>query len=114
MEAPKVELTAAELEAAKRYLRVEGDADDAVVSTCVLAARAYLDRAGVALPSVGTGRRALYDLVCHAMALSMYDQRDPVITGTIVSENPQLRRLLVQLKLTEPPVSKFDTGDGGG
>lgn len=91
-----------ELAAAKAYMRVEGDADDAIVTACVLAAREYLAGAGVALPAPDTPRRALYDLVCHAMALSMYDQRDPVITGTIVAENPQLRRMLTQLKLTEP------------
>lgn len=95
-------LTAEELEAAKGYLRVEGKEDDAVVTACVLAAREYLAGAGVALPPAGSARRALYDLACHAMALSSYDQRDPVITGTIVAENPQLRRIVVQLKLTEP------------
>lgn len=91
-----------ELKAAKAYMRVESDADDGVVTACVLAAREYLAQAGCSLPGLESTRRPLYDLVCHAMALSSYDQRDPVITGTIVAENPQLRRMLTQLKLTEP------------
>ena len=97
-------LDANELAAAKGYMRVEGDADDGVVTACVLSAREYLARAGVSLPGLESPRRPLYDLVCHAMALGSYDLRDPVITGTIVAENPQLRRMLTQLKLTEPEV----------
>lgn len=97
-------LTSEELAAAKAYLRVEGDAEDGVVTACVLAAREYLDRAGISTPGPKSSRRPLYDLVCHAMALGSYDLRDPVITGTIVAENPQLRRMIVQLKLTEPEV----------
>lgn len=95
-----VELNAKELAAAKAYMRV--DDDDAVVTDCVIGARDYLADAGVCLPEAGTGRRGKYDLVCHAMALAAYDQRNPVITGTIVSENPQLRRMLRQLMGTEP------------
>lgn len=106
-------LEAGELAAAKRYMRVDDQEDDEMVTALVLAARGYLARAGVSLPAPECDRRAQYDLVCHAMALSGYDQRDPVITGTIVSENPQLRRMLTQLKLTEP-VSKLDTGPVAG
>lgn len=95
-------LSKEELTAAKRYMRVEGDEDDSVVSACVLAAREYLAQAGCSLPGLERPRRPLYDLVCHAMALSSYELRDPVITGSTVAENPQLRRMLTQLKLTEP------------
>lgn len=101
-------LTQAELDAAKAYLRVSGTEDDQVVAQCVLAARQYLADAGVGLPAEGSPRRALYDLVAHSMALSGYDQRDPVIAGA-VTENPQVRRMLTQLRFTEP-VSKLDTG----
>ncbi|HWS43300.1 MAG TPA: head-tail connector protein [Pseudoflavonifractor sp.] len=95
-------LTSDELSAAKAYLRAEDDDD--VVTACVLAAREYLDQAGISTPGLKSSRRPLYDLVCHAMALGSYDLRDPVITGTIVAENPQLKRMIVQLKLTEPEV----------
>lgn len=98
-----MDLSREDLEAAKRYMRVDGDDDDFVVEQCVRAARGYMTEAGVSLPEAGTDRRAKYDIVCHAYALSLYDQRDPVATGSPVSENPVLRRLLVQLKLTEPP-----------
>lgn len=97
-------LSADDLMAAKKYMRVEGDDDDGVVTACVLAARGYLERAGISMPGLRSSRRPLYDLVCHAMALGSYDLRDPVITGTIVAENLQLRRMVVQLKLTEPGV----------
>lgn len=107
-------LSPAELDAAKAYLRIEGDEEDQAVTAAVLAAREYLSGAGVSLPSTGGSRRALYDLVCHSLALSTYDRRDPVITGTIVDENPVLRRMLNQLKLTEPAVSNLDTNHGEG
>ena len=95
------ELTADELTAAKGYMRPAAD-DDAGVTACVLAARTYLAQAGVSLPGLESPRRPLYDLVCHALALGSYDLRDPIVSGTIVTENPQLRRALNQLKFTEP------------
>lgn len=95
-------LTEAELKAAKAYLRVEDDEEDPVVSGCVLAAREYMAQAGIALPEPGNPRRTLYDLVCYAITLSTYDQREPVMVGAAVAENPVLRRMLIQLKLTEP------------
>ena len=44
----------------------------------------------------------------NAMVLDAYDRRDITITGTIVADNPAFRRLITQLKLTEP-VSNLDT-----
>ena len=66
------------------------------------AAVGYLEQAGVAQPREGTPRRAQYDLCVNYLALDGYDRRDMTITGTIVNENPAFRRLLNQLKLTEP------------
>lgn len=40
----------------------------------------------------------LYDF----MVLRDFDLRDATITGTIVADNPAFRRLITQLKLTEP------------
>lgn len=97
-------LTAEELDAAKEYMLVDGGEQDARVTRAVLGARVYLDGAGVSLPEAESPRRALYDLVCHSLALSVYDLPEPVITGTIVAENFMLRRMLNQLKLTEPRV----------
>ena len=42
------------------------------------------------------------------MVLDGFDRRDVTITGTIVADNPSFRRLINQLKLTEP-VSNLDT-----
>lgn len=109
-----MELTREELEAAKAYMRVDGYDDDTVVTQCVIAARAYLTGAGVSLPAPDTHRRSLYDLVCHVLALEAYDRRVMTITGTIVADNPVMCKMLTQLKLTEPSVSKLDTGAGNG
>lgn len=99
-----------ELAAAKAYMRIEGDQDDLTVTSCVLAARAYLDGAGVSLPSTDNGRRWAYDLVCHGLALSYYENRGE--TGQPLSDNPGLRRVLNQLKYTEPSVSTLNTEGG--
>lgn len=106
-----------ELAQAKAYMRLTGAEDDSLVISCVNAARAYLREAGVALPAYNTPRRALYDTVCHSLALSVYDRRETVLTGSAVAQNPVLRGMLNQLKLTEEPVSNLDTGpneEGGG
>ena len=61
----------------------------------------------------GTPRRAQYDLCVNFMVLRDFDLREATITGTIVNDNPAFRRLLTQLKLTEPDVSNLDTSGGG-
>ena len=66
------------------------------------AAEEYMANAGVAKPAEGTSRRALYDLCVNFMVLRDFDLRDATITGTIVNDNPAFRRMLTQLKLTEP------------
>lgn len=106
-------LTREELEAAKTYMRVEGHEGDLAVTACVEAARTYLSQAGVSLPGGDDLRRNLYDLVCHAMALDAYDHRGTELETT-VTENPAIRRMLNQLKLTEPPASSSDAGAGEG
>lgn len=105
-------LSREELEAAKAYMRVDGDEDDLVVTGCLAAARAYMEGAGVSLPPAGTPRRDLYDLVCHSIALGLYDHRDAVSESKF-AVNPVLQRQLNQLKLTEP-VSNLDTEEVGG
>lgn len=108
-----MELSREELEAAKGYMRVEGEDDDLVVMSCLQAARAYMEEAGISLPASGTPRRASYDLVCHAMALSLYDRRETTTSET-VHDNPVLRGMLTQMKLTEPDRSKLDTVETEG
>lgn len=78
-------------------------------------AAGYMAQAGVAEPEEGTPRRAQYDLCANALVLDAWDRRDISFVGTSTAENPSFRRLLNQLKLTEPDVSNLDTsGSGGG
>ena len=58
--------------------------------------------AGISPPASGTPRAAQYDLCVNYLVLDGYDRRDVTITGTIVADNPAFRRLINQLKLTEP------------
>ena len=85
---------------AEELLTLEGLYDAAV---------GYLERAGVAEPEDGTTRRAQYDLCVNFMVLRDFDLRDAEVSGTI-TDNPAFRRLITQLKLTEP-VSNLDTSE---
>lgn len=107
-----VSLHPEELAAAKAYMRIEGDEEDSLVVSMVMAARAYLEGAGVSLPPAGSDRRSIYDLACHGLALSYYDHREE--TGTALADNPALRRAINQLKYTEPPASNLGDGGAGG
>lgn len=71
------------------------------------AAVSYMEGAGISEPAEGTPRRAQYDLCVNAMVLDTYDRRGAQ-TERSVGDNPMLRRMITQLKLTEP-VSKLDT-----
>lgn len=71
------------------------------------AAVGYMEGAGISQPPEGTSRRAQYDLAVNFMVLRDFDLRDAEVTGTI-QDNPAFRRLITQLKLTEP-VSNSDT-----
>ena len=65
------------------------------------AAVGYLEGAGISQPAPGTPRGAQYDLAVNFMVLRDFDLRDAEVTGTI-QDNPAFRRLITQLKLTEP------------
>jgi len=77
------------------------------------AAVGYMTQAGVREPETGTPRRAQYDLCVNYLVLDSWDRRDVTFVGAIQSENPAFRRLLNQLKLTEPDVSDSDTSAPG-
>lgn len=89
-----------ELAAAKAYMRLEGKEEDALVMDMLLAARAYLAGAGVALPPAGSGRRALYDVACHSLALAYYERRGA--DGTAPENDGAVQRIIGQLKGTGP------------
>lgn len=92
------------------YCRIDAleEGEEALLQGLYKAAVSYMEQAGVSEPEQGTARRAQYELCVNYLVLDGYDRRDVTITGTIVSENPAFRRILTQLKLTEP-VSNLDT-----
>ena len=96
------------------YCRIEEPTPEELATLEVLydAAVGYLEGAGVSQPPAGTNREAQYELCVNFMVLRDFDLRDATITGTIVADNPAFRRLITQLKLTEP-VSNLDTGGEG-
>ena len=96
-------LTESERAALLAYCRIEEPTPEEllVLEGLHSAAEEYMANAGVAKPAEGTSRRAQYDLCVHSMVLRDFDQRDAQVSGT-VSDNPAFRRMLTQLKLTEP------------
>ena len=95
------------------YCRIDAleDGEELLLQGLYEAAVSYMEQAGVSEPVAGTPRRAQYDLCVNYLVLDGYDRRDVTITGTIVSDNPMFRRMLNQLKLTEPVVSESDTAE---
>lgn len=92
------------------YCRIDTleDEEDLLLQGLYEAAVIYMEQAGVSEPKEGTPRRAQYDLCINALVLDGYDRRGSQVEGS-VSDNPQLRRMIVQLKLTEPAVPESDT-----
>ena len=98
------------------YCRIDDrDAEESVLlESLYVAAVAYMEQAGVSEPTEGTLRRAQYDLAINYLVLDAYDQRETAFAGSVVSDNPAFRRILNQLKLTEPVVSDSDTAQVDG
>lgn len=90
------------------YCKLTELVDDPEVETLIPAlydaAVGYMDNAGVAVPESGTARAAQYDLCVNYLVLDGYERREASLTGTTVAGNPAFRRLINQLKLTEPEV----------
>ena len=98
------ELTDARRKSLLAYCRIgaaEADGSD-LLQTLYDSAQGYMEQAGVSEPEVGTQRRAQYDLCVNYLVLDGWDRRDMTLDGSNVSENPAFRRMLNQLKLTEP------------
>ena len=85
------------------YCRIEEPTPDELLTLETLydAAVGYMEGAGIAQPPEGTARRAQYDLAVNFMVLRDFDLRDAEVAGAI-QDNPAFRRLITQLKLTEP------------
>ena len=98
------ELTDARRKRRLAYCRIpaaEADGSD-LLQTLYDSAQGYMEQAGVSEPEVGTQRRAQYDLCVNYLVLDGWYLRDMTLDGSNVSENPAFRRMLNQLKLTEP------------
>ena len=87
--------------------------EELLLEVLYCAAMGYMTQAGVREPPEGTPRRAQYDLCVNYLVLDGWDRRDVSFVGASSSENPAFRRLLNQMKLTEPDVSNSDTSGPG-
>ena len=90
------------------YCKLTELADDPEVTALIPmlydAAVGYMEGAGVNVPESGTTRAAQYDLCVNALVLDGWERREVSMTGASVVDNPAFRRLMNQLKLTEPAV----------
>lgn len=75
------------------------------------AAVGYMTQAGISPPEEGSPRAAQYDLCVNAMVLDWWDHRDMKEPSASSVENVAFRRMINQLKLTDPllGVSELDT-----
>ena len=79
------------------YCRIDTleEGEESLLQGLYDAAAGYMEQAGVQEPQEGS-----------------YDRRGTQTEGS-VGDNPALRRMITQLKLTEPSVSDLDTEEGG-
>lgn len=105
---PEWALTPERMEQLLAYCKLTELADDpevaALIPVLYSAAVGYMDNAGVSLPEEGTPRRAQYDLCVNHIVLDAYERRETAMVATVVADNPAFRRLINQLKQTEPEV----------
>lgn len=83
----------------KRYMRVDGTEDDAVILSLMGGAAMYLGRCGV-LP--GDAPDVLYNLALWALTLHWYDHRDDVGNEASVPKNVQ--NVIEQCKCGSPGI----------
>ncbi len=76
--------------------------EDILLELLYEAAVGYMTQAGIREPEAGTARRAQYELCVNCLVLDGWDRRDVTFVGASGSENPAFRRVLNQMKLTEP------------
>lgn len=96
------------LAACKAYMRVDGEAEDALITALLDAATEYLTGAGIYRTADNAAR---YDLAAQGLALYYYDHRDAV--GTEAEMPRGLRPLIAQLKLEAAALAAADRYGGG-
>jgi len=111
-----MELTDARKFALMAYCRIDvlEPGENILLETLYASAISYMSQAGISEPDAGTTRRAQYDLCVNALVLDAWDNRSAQSNGQNCTENSAFRRMLNQLKLTEPvPDSGTGSGTGG-
>ena len=84
-----------DLASVKSYCRIDWDTEDKLLATLVLAAKDYLDGAGVPEPEADN---PMYALAVKAMVLDLYDHRGQTESVSL-SAIPGMANIIVQLKL---------------
>lgn len=86
------------------YCRIDvlEEGEEAVLRALYEGAVEYLAGAGVAQQEGESSRRSLYDLCVNHMVLDGWDNRGSQTADVTLEENPAFRRMLNQLKLTQP------------
>lgn len=97
----------------KAYCRLDEltASEETLLDALYESAEQYMEQAGVKTPEEGSPRAAQYDMAVNALVLDAWDVRGSQVSSITLNDNPAFRRLLNQLKFTEP-VSELDTGSG--
>ena len=94
-----------QLDVCKSYMRVDGNDDDALITSLMEAAVAYLHQAGIDRPEENP---AQYDMAVWSLTLHYYDHRDSV--GSEAPLPIGLRPILTQLKLCQAAEEVYADG----
>lgn len=101
-------LTKKRRDALLAYCRLTELANEPEVKTLLPAlydaAVGYMEGAGVSPPEEGASRAAQYDQCVNYLVLDAWERRETSMVATVAADNPAFRRLINQLKLTEPGV----------
>lgn len=94
------------LESLLAYCKLSELRDDpevmVLISELYLYAVQYLAGAGVEQPEEGAPLTPIYDQCVNYLVLDAWERREAAVVATIVSDNPVFRRMLVQLKQSQP------------
>lgn len=106
-------LTDARKAALMAYCRLDEPTEEewVLLEGMELAALSYMEDAGVSVPPEGSEREAKFTLCVNALVLDAWDNRGTQTAGYTMADNPAFRRILNQLKATEP-VPALGTGNG--
>lgn len=80
------------VETVKQYSRIDGDADDTLISTIIFAAKEYV-KSYTGLTSEDIDLLDDLPIAVLALAADMYDLRQSSVSGT-VSANPAVKQIL--------------------